>query len=143
MFDAWTWHVGVKLISFNPFSFITINICSIQFDPEAFVDGLLGIGEAGGSSNKNEGKALANRLDEMRKARDDRAKEMKQKKEKKVPVGAGMMNGIGGGGGPGMTLDTSAMESSMMDGPSNGSRPPSPGGNPNKSKKKKKKKKKN
>mmetsp|Transcript_10611 Transcript_10611/g.13436 ORF Transcript_10611/g.13436 Transcript_10611/m.13436 type:complete len:510 (+) Transcript_10611:108-1637(+) len=61
-----------------------------DFDPEAFVDGLLGIGGAGGSSNKNEGKELAGRLDEMRKARDARAKE-------KVTVSAGPSAAFGGG----------------------------------------------
>jgi fused signal recognition particle receptor len=61
-----------------------------DFDPEAFVDGLLGIGAAGGSSNKNEGKALARRLDQMRLARDKRAQQKKEQEEKakknKVPM---------------------------------------------------------
>lgn len=51
-----------------------------DFDPETFVDSLLGIGKAGGSKSKdakNEGKALADRLVEMRKDRDQRAKTMK------------------------------------------------------------------
>mmetsp|Transcript_6482 Transcript_6482/g.12204 ORF Transcript_6482/g.12204 Transcript_6482/m.12204 type:complete len:537 (-) Transcript_6482:594-2204(-) len=52
-----------------------------DFDPEAFVDGLLGIGAAGGGSNKNEGKALARRLDQMRMARDKRSRE-KQHQDK-------------------------------------------------------------
>lgn len=48
-----------------------------DFDPESFVDSLLGIGTAGGSKAKdasNEGKELEKRLEVMRKARDDRAK---------------------------------------------------------------------
>lgn len=59
-----------------------------QFNPESFVDGLLGVGEAGGTITKrggsgvsnsktiiknNEGKELAKRLLEMRKGRDLRA----------------------------------------------------------------------
>ena len=60
-----------------------------DFDPESFVDGLLGIGAAGGSQNKNEGKALAGRLDEMRKARDQRAQEKKKQEKEKIPVAAG------------------------------------------------------
>lgn len=66
-----------------------------DFDPEAFVDGLLGIGAAGGSSDKNEGKALARRLDQMRMARDQRAKEKKMEEEKakkKVPMVDSMMD---------------------------------------------------
>lgn len=55
-----------------------------DFDPERFVDGLLGIGAAGGNkgANANEGAMLAARLDTMRKERDERAKVME-----KVPVG--------------------------------------------------------
>ena len=60
-----------------------------DFDPESFVDGLLGIGAAGGSSNNNEGQVLAGRLDEMRKARDDRAKQKEIETKQKVPAGAG------------------------------------------------------
>lgn len=55
-----------------------------DFDPEAFVDGLLGIGAAGGSSNKDEGKALARRLDQMRTARDKRAKQKKEEEEQQA-----------------------------------------------------------
>jgi len=44
-----------------------------DFEPESFVDGLLGIGVAGGGSSK-EGKALEARLTEMRKERTQRAK---------------------------------------------------------------------
>lgn len=118
-----------------------------DFDPEQFVDGLLGIGEAGGSSNKNEGKALAGRLEEMRKARDERAAQLEQKKklEKKQPVGAGM-GGAGAGGLNNMELDTSMLDSmengsDMMDDGYVGG-PPS-ASNKAKNKKKKKKKRKN
>ena len=45
-----------------------------DFDPESFVDGLLGIGAAGGTGKSGEGKALAGRLQELRQARDERAK---------------------------------------------------------------------
>lgn len=48
-----------------------------DFDPESFVDGLLGIGSAGGTGKSGEGKALAGRLQELRKARDERAKSRK------------------------------------------------------------------
>jgi hypothetical protein len=51
----------------------------------------LGIGAAGGSANKDEGKVLAGRLNQMRKARDDRAQQKKtQTKEVPVPVEAGL-----------------------------------------------------
>jgi hypothetical protein len=49
----------------------------LQFEPERFVDGLLGIGAAGGSSTgskSNEGAMLAARLANMRKERDERAR---------------------------------------------------------------------
>jgi hypothetical protein len=49
----------------------------LQFEPERFVEGLLGIGVAGGGSSKsksNEGAILAARLVEMRKERDARDK---------------------------------------------------------------------
>jgi hypothetical protein len=48
----------------------------LQFDPTSFVDGLLGIGAAGGggdTSSSNEGAMLAARLAEMRRERDMRA----------------------------------------------------------------------
>lgn len=51
-----------------------------DFKPESFVDSLLGIGVAGGSSNKNEGKLLAKRLEDMRQKRNERANEMKNEK---------------------------------------------------------------
>lgn len=98
-----------------------------DFDPESFVDGLLGIGAAGGSSNKDEGKALAGRLDEMRKARDDRAKQKKVEDKQQVPVGAG----------PGMGMPNMDGEMEMV-----ASMPGNvPKRNPNLNKNKKKKKK--
>mmetsp|Transcript_11544 Transcript_11544/g.25880 ORF Transcript_11544/g.25880 Transcript_11544/m.25880 type:complete len:560 (+) Transcript_11544:29-1708(+) len=59
-----------------------------DFDPASFVDGLLGIGDAGGTGKSGEGKALEGRLRELRKARDERAKTRTPEKEK-VAVGAG------------------------------------------------------
>lgn len=59
-----------------------------DFDPETFVDSLLGIGVAGGSNAKdasNEGKALATRLAELRKGRDERAKTMTKNSQAKAP----------------------------------------------------------
>lgn len=98
-----------------------------DFNPETFVDSLLGIGQAGGGTNANEGKALAGRLEEMRKNRDVRAEE-KQKAAKKVPVGTS-----------GMEIGGNAMEatSNMNNGAITGG-----GGNPKKTKTKNKKKKK-
>jgi hypothetical protein len=46
-----------------------------QFEPDGFVDGLLGIGAAGGSSKVNEGAMLQARLDTLRAERDQRAQE--------------------------------------------------------------------
>ena len=49
----------------------------VQFNSEAFVDGLLGIGVAGGGKTANEGATLAARLEAMRTERDIRAAERK------------------------------------------------------------------
>jgi hypothetical protein len=65
-----------------------------QFDPESFVDGLLGIGIAGGGTSKSEGKALASRLTQMRKERNERAKITVKKELESSPPTPG-----GGGGG--------------------------------------------
>ncbi|GAX15342.1 fused signal recognition particle receptor [Fistulifera solaris] len=46
-----------------------------DFEPDGFVDGLLGIGAAGGSSKVNEGAMLQARLDSLRAERDQRAQE--------------------------------------------------------------------
>lgn len=61
---------------------ITFSLDS-QFEPERFVNGLLGIGAAGGASSKSDGAMLAARLETMRKERDERSKVMK------TPVAAG------------------------------------------------------
>lgn len=45
-----------------------------DFEPERFVDGLLGIGKAGGKGSSSEGEKLASRLSVMRKERDEKAK---------------------------------------------------------------------
>ncbi len=65
----------------------------VQFDPESFVDGLLGIGIAGGGKSKSEGKALASRLTQMRKERNERAKMTVKKELASSPLTPG-----GGGG---------------------------------------------
>jgi fused signal recognition particle receptor len=52
-----------------------------DFDPERFVDGLLGIGAAGGGAVKDEGAKLASRLEEMRKERDARAVVMNREQQ--------------------------------------------------------------
>ena len=52
------------------------------------MDGLLGIGNAGGGSSANEGALLASRLNEMRKERDFRANESKVKKPMASPIPA-------------------------------------------------------
>lgn len=50
----------------------------LQFEPESFVDSLIGVGLGGkglmGGSSKDEGKALESRLNQMRKEREMRAK---------------------------------------------------------------------
>ena len=46
---------------------------AFQFNPESFVDSLLGIGQFGSSSKKNEGDLLAARLVDLRQQRDSRA----------------------------------------------------------------------
>lgn len=59
-----------------------------DFEPEAFVDGLLGVGKAGGKSLANEGALLALRLKELRKDRDEAAK-MAPAKAKVTAAGGG------------------------------------------------------
>ena len=89
----------------------------MQFEPERFVDGLLGIGAAGASASKAEAEKLQARLNTLRKERAERAPEIK----KKVPVAmtAGQNPNQSGGNGGG---DNNAPRR----------------GNPNRSKKKKK-----
>uniref|UniRef100_A0A7S2YDY5 CW-type domain-containing protein n=1 Tax=Entomoneis paludosa TaxID=265537 RepID=A0A7S2YDY5_9STRA len=93
-----------------------------DFNPEGFVDGLLGIGKAGGGKVANEGAMLAARLDDMRKERDSRAKEMK----KAAPAAAAVA-------APSLLENDDPAPTFDNDG--------RPRGNPNRSKKKKKKKK--
>ena len=59
-----------------------------KFEPESFVDGLLGIGVAGGKSGalaRNEGAMLASRLVEMRQERERRAQQTKTAAPKPLP----------------------------------------------------------
>lgn len=64
----------------------------LQFDPELFVDGLLGIGAAGGKgASSSEGAMLASRLAEMRKERDLRA--LTKAKEAVAPVASTILEG--------------------------------------------------
>jgi fused signal recognition particle receptor len=62
------------------------DVSTIQFDPESFVDGLLGIGIAGGGASKSEGTALASRLNQMRKERNERAKVIVKKEQASSPL---------------------------------------------------------
>lgn len=103
-----------------------------DFDPESFVDGLLGIGAAGGSAKKDEGKKLAGRLSEMRKARDDRAQQKKIEAKNAVPVGSEA------------SMDEMQKEMDALTGPAanNGNNGPANPANKLKNKNKKKKKRK-
>ncbi len=74
-----------------------------QFEPESFVDGLLGIGIAGGGTSKEEGKALASRLTEMRKERNERAKTTASTKTASAPAS--------GGGGPAGQMTLQGLDS--------------------------------
>jgi len=98
-----------------------------DFEPERFVDGLLGIGAAGASASANEGALLESRLKEMRKARDVRAKEMKQAVAAAPAVPSPAMSTVGAAGGE--DVESQQPRRRSMPRPSN--------------KKKKKKKKKN
>ena len=69
----WFLLFGCHDICLQSFKYTTLKSLS-QFDPESFVDGLLGIGIASGGTSKSEGKALASRLTQMRKERNERAK---------------------------------------------------------------------
>lgn len=66
-----------------------------DFEPESFVDGLLGIGIAGGGTSKEEGKALASRLTQMRKERNERAKTASATTAKKEKASPSPMGGAG------------------------------------------------
>jgi len=61
----------------------------MQFEPEPFVDSLLGIGIAGGGASKNEGKALEKRLTQMRNERNERAKTAAATKKETAPSPSG------------------------------------------------------
>lgn len=102
-----------------------------DFDPETFVDSLLGIGKAGGNKGKDsagEGKALASRLEEMRRDRDERAKKASTK-SKSVPLTTPSLP----------NLDDMPMESNPVLTNNNNARVlSSPGGSKKKKKKKKK-----
>ena len=58
--------------------------CLFQFEPESFVDSLLGIGIG---SSKEEGRALASRLTQMRNERNARAKTTTAKAAPKPKLG--------------------------------------------------------
>lgn len=75
----------------------TISFYATQFEPESFVDGLLGIGVAGGGSSK-EGKALEARLTQMRNERTQRAKTAPK------PSSTPEASSMGGGSAGQMTL---------------------------------------
>jgi hypothetical protein len=64
----------------------------LQFEGEKFVDGLLGIGSAGGNSSTEEGKMLASRLETLRL---ERAKRTPVQVNKRTPVAAGSSAGGG------------------------------------------------
>ena len=113
------------------------------------MDSLLGIGIAGGGTSKGEGKALASRLTQMRKERNERAKTTAVATKKEM-VAASSSPGIGGPAGQmtlqgledigGTDFDMSEMEL-VTPGGSGGSSRTGKGKNNNKKKKKRKKKK--
>lgn len=114
-----------------------------DFNPEQFVDGLLGIGSAGGSttpSSANEGAALASRLVDMRKERDERSKAMKKEKASSAKVPAGV--GLGSSAAGDLTfqeMDTPADGMALTGNAKVEGRPkPGRGGKKNKKKKKRK-----
>lgn len=106
----------------------------IQFEPESFVDGLLGIG----GTSKSEGKALASRLSQMRKERNERAKQTATiKKDQPSPQSSVGLNNIGGIMGAMSTADAGMGEMELITPGGGGG---SGGGSRGKSKNKKKKK---
>lgn len=107
-----------------------------QFEPESFVDGLLGIGVAGGGSSK-EGKALEARLNQMRNERTQRAKSAPK------PSSQPEASPMGGGSAGQMTLQGLENIGSMdMEEGVGEMQMITPGAGGNKSKKKNKKRKK-
>lgn len=123
-----------------------------DFEPESFVDGLLGIGIGGGSSSKEEGRALASRLTEMRKERSERAKTTTKTAAKKSegqptmsmggPAGQMTMQGLDGIGsdmeGAMGADDMGEIELITPGGAGGGGQKSSSGKSKNKKKKKKK-----
>eukprot|EP00578_Thalassiosira_sp_NH16_P021406 CAMPEP_0181100368 /NCGR_PEP_ID=MMETSP1071-20121207/13156_1 /TAXON_ID=35127 /ORGANISM="Thalassiosira sp., Strain NH16" /LENGTH=559 /DNA_ID=CAMNT_0023183093 /DNA_START=189 /DNA_END=1868 /DNA_ORIENTATION=+ len=114
-----------------------------DFEPESFVDGLLGIGIAGGGKSKDEGKALASRLTQMRKERNERAKTATAtKKEDKVspsgPAGQMTLQGLGDMDSIG-DFDADMGEMEVITPGGGGTNKSSKGKTKNKKKKKKKK----
>ena len=107
-----------------------------DFDPASFVDGLLGIGDAGGTGKSGEGKALEGRLKELRKARDERAKTRKPENEK-ATVGA--RAGVAAGPAGEMTLQEMDAPAEAI--PAAASGPPAAPKRKTSNKKKKKKRK--
>ena len=115
------------------------------------MDSLLGIGIAGGGTSKGEGKALASRLTQMRKERNERAKTTAVATKKEM-VASASSPGIGGPAGQmtlqgledigGADFDMSEMELVTPDGSGVSSRKSSGKGKNNNKKKKKRKKKK-
>lgn len=104
-----------------------------DFQPEAFVDSLLGIGKAGGGSgSSDEGKILQNRLKEMRQARDQRATKAKKDSSGKTNVPLAMpdmMDDFDGDDDDGVNVITNTANTRVLNKP----------GGANKKKKKKKK----
>jgi len=82
------------------------SIFCLQFDPELFVDSLLGIGQKGstsgfgGGSSKGEGQLLSDRLAEMRKERDARASVMQQKQQQQQQQQVPQKELVTSAGGP-------------------------------------------
>ncbi|KAL7527047.1 hypothetical protein ACHAXR_001770, partial [Thalassiosira sp. AJA248-18] len=126
-----------------------------DFEPESFVDGLLGIGIAGGGISKEEGKLLASRLTQMRKERNERAKTTTAATAKKDeasmssggPAGQMTLQGLEGMGDLDMMSDVGSddsmgeMELITPGGSGGGGRKKSSSGKSKNKKKKKKKKK--
>jgi hypothetical protein len=114
---------------------------SQQFEPENFVDGLLGVGKAFGGKSANEGAELASRLSDMRKERDSQSKAASKAKEQAPATTEAPRFGGGGGAAGDLTFDPMDNVQPITDfQPGGGNRAGI--GVANKSKKKKKKKKK-
>lgn len=89
-------------------------LCFQKFESERFVDGLLGIGEAGGSASSiSEGKKLEARLADMRKIRDNAAKAAKMATKPEPPKSTLSMPFMGGGSGD-MTYESMDGEPTLL-----------------------------